>query len=73
LLLKKRSKVGEFQYLLNLSRHEFHLQLVETVARFDIGQTDLTTTAHYSVAKQVLDAIALEVAAESKTPEMIAV
>ena len=73
MLLKKRFKVGEFQYFWNLSRHEFHLQLVETVARFDIGQTDLTTTAHYSVDKQVLDAVALEVAAAQKAPEMITV
>ena len=73
MLLKKRFKVGEFQYLWNLSRHEFHLPLVETVARFDIGQTDLTTTAHYSVAKQVLRAVALEVAGAQETPEMITV
>ena len=36
-------------------------------ARFD----DQRSIAHYSVANQVLDAVALEVAAESKTPEMI--
>jgi hypothetical protein len=47
------------------------LPLVETVARFGIGQTDLISTTHYSIANQVLDAVALEVAAESKTPEMI--
>ncbi len=49
------------------------MQLVETVARFDIGQTDLTTTAHYSVAKQVLNAVALEVAAAQEVPELITV
>jgi hypothetical protein len=73
LRLRKRFKINEFEYLWNVSRHEFHLQLVRTVARFDIGQTDLTTTAHYSVAKQVLDAAALEVAGAQEVPEMITI
>lgn len=49
------------------------MPLVETVARFGIGQTELTTTAHYSVANQALDVVALEVAATGEAPEMITV
>ena len=34
---------------------------------------DLTPTTHRSVANQVLDAVALEVAASQETPELVAV
>jgi hypothetical protein len=38
-----------------------------------LGSPDLTPTAHRSVADQVLDAVALEVAAAREAPELIAV
>jgi len=49
------------------------LLLVETVARFGIGQTDLISTTHYSVAKQVLNAVEMEVAGAQEAPKMITV
>jgi hypothetical protein len=49
------------------------LQLVETFARLEIRNTDLTPTIHRSGADQVLDAVALEVAASQEAPELIAV
>jgi len=49
------------------------LQLVETFASYEIRQTDLTSTTHRSVADQVLDAVALEVAAAQEVPELVAV
>ena len=47
--------------------------MVETFASYEIRQTDLTPTAHRSVADQVLDAVALEVAAAQEVPELVAV
>lgn len=49
------------------------MQLLETFARFEIRQTDLTSTAYRSVADQVLDAVALEVAASQEVPDLVAV
>jgi len=43
-------------------------QLAETFERVDIGQTDQTSTSNRSVADQVLDAVALEVAAAREVP-----
>lgn len=61
------------QYALNVSRRKIRLQLVETFARLEIWQTDLTPTTPRSVADQVIDAVALEVAASQEAPELIAV
>ena len=61
------------QYALNVSSRKIRLQLVETFARLEIRQTDLTTTTHRSVADQVLDAVALEVAAAQEVPELVTV
>ena len=56
--------------LLNTISIEFSVLFSKALtARFD----DQRSIAHYSVAKQVLDAVALEVAAASETPEMIPV
>jgi hypothetical protein len=56
--------------LLNTISIEFSVLFSKALtARFD----DQRSIAHYSVAKQVLNAVALEVAAESETPEMITV
>ena len=49
------------------------MQLVETSASYEIRQTDLTSTTHRSVADQMLDAVALEVAASQEVPELVAV
>ena len=48
------------------------MQLVKTFASYEIRQTDLTPTDHRSVADQVLDAFALEVAASQEVPELVA-
>ena len=45
---------------------------MRTFASYEIRQTDLTPTDHRSVADQVLDAVALEVAATQEVPELIA-
>ena len=58
---------------MNISRRKIRLQLLETFASYEIRQTDLTPTAHRSVADQVLDAVALEVAASQVVPELVAV
>ncbi len=56
--------------LLNTISIEFSVLFSKALtARFD----DQRSIAHNSVAKQVLDAVALEVAAGCKTPEMIPV
>ena len=49
------------------------LLLVETFARFGIGQTDLTATTHHLGACGVLNAVDMEVAAMQEAPELIAV
>ncbi len=49
------------------------MPLVETFARFGIGQTELASTTHYSIARQVLDAVALEVTGAQEAPEIITV
>jgi hypothetical protein len=56
--------------LLNTISIEFSVLFAQALtARFD----DQRSIAHYLVAKQVLDAVALEVAATQETPEMITV
>jgi hypothetical protein len=56
--------------LLNTISIEFSVLFSKALtARFD----DQRSIAHYSVAKQVLDVVALEVAATGETPEMITV
>ena len=45
---------------------------MKTFASYEIRQTDLTPTAHRSVTDQMLDAIALEVAASQEVPELVA-
>ena len=47
--------------------------MVETFASYEIRQTDLTSTTHRSVADQMLDVVALEVAAAQEVPELVAV
>ena len=46
---------------------------MKTFASYEIRQTDLTPTTHRSVADQVLDAVALEVAAAQEAPELVAI
>jgi hypothetical protein len=54
--------------LLSTISREFSVLFAQALtARFD----DQRSIAHYSVAKQVLDAVALEVAATQEVPEMI--
>jgi len=60
------------QYALNVSRRKIRLQLMETFARLEIRQADLTPATHRSVADRVLDAVALELAASQEAPELIA-
>ena len=48
------------------------MQLLETFASYEIRQTDLAPTIHRSVADQVLDAVALEMAASQEVPELVA-
>lgn len=56
--------------LLNTISIEFSVLFAQALtARFD----DQRSIAHYSVAKQVLRAVALEVAATQETPEMITI
>ena len=56
--------------LLNTISIEFSVLFAQALtARFD----DQRSIAHYSVAKQVLDAVALEVAGSQEAPEMIPV
>jgi hypothetical protein len=56
--------------LLNTISIEFSVLFSKALtARFD----DQRSIAHYSVTQQVLDAVALEVAATQDTPEMIPV
>ena len=45
----------------------------ETVARFGIGQTDLTATTHHLGAYGVLNAVGIEMAAKQEVHELIAV
>ncbi len=49
------------------------MPLVETFARFGIGQTDLTSTTHHLGTCGVLNAVALEMAATGEAPKMITV
>ena len=46
---------------------------MRTFASYEIRQTDLTPTDHRSAADQVLDAVALEVAATQEVSELAAV
>jgi len=56
--------------LLNTISIEFSVLFAQALtARFD----DQRSIAHYSVTQQVLDAVALEVAAAQEAPEMITV
>ena len=45
----------------------------ETVARFGIGQTDLSATTHHLGACGVLNAVDMEVTEAQEAPELIAV
>ena len=49
------------------------LLLVETFARFGIGQTDLTATTHHLGACGVLNAVEMEVAAAQEVAKLVAV
>ena len=46
---------------------------MEIIARFEIRQTDLTSTTHHLLANGVLNAVEMEVRATQEAPELIAV